>query len=84
MNLVEIGRGGVDWTCLAQDRYSWRDFWTAVMNSGLLKILENYREATALATTALAATALPSGYGTSSYGTGGYGTSGLSSSAQLH
>jgi hypothetical protein len=24
MDLLEIGLGGVDWICLAQDRYSWK------------------------------------------------------------
>jgi hypothetical protein len=30
--LSEIGLGGVDWTGVAQDRYSWRTLANAVMN----------------------------------------------------
>jgi hypothetical protein len=32
MDLLEIGPSVVDWICLAQDRYSWRDLVSAVMN----------------------------------------------------
>jgi hypothetical protein len=32
MDLVEIGRGGVDWFGMAQDRYKWRALVNAVMN----------------------------------------------------
>jgi hypothetical protein len=32
MDYVEIGRGGVDWIGLAQDRYRWRALVNAVMN----------------------------------------------------
>jgi hypothetical protein len=32
MDLSEIGLGLVDWTGLAQDRYSWRALLNAVMN----------------------------------------------------
>jgi hypothetical protein len=32
MNLVEIGWGGVDWICLAQDKYWWGALVNMVMN----------------------------------------------------
>jgi hypothetical protein len=32
MDLLEIGWGGVDWICLAQDRDKWRALVNAVMN----------------------------------------------------
>jgi hypothetical protein len=32
MDLREIGRGGVDWVDLAQDRDQWREFVNTVMN----------------------------------------------------
>jgi hypothetical protein len=32
MDLVEIGRGCVDWICLAQDMYNWRALVNVVMN----------------------------------------------------
>jgi hypothetical protein len=31
MDLVEIGRGGVDWIGMAQDMYRWRAFVNAAM-----------------------------------------------------
>jgi hypothetical protein len=34
MDLLEIGLGVVDWTGLAQDRYSWRALVNSVMNFG--------------------------------------------------
>jgi hypothetical protein len=32
MDLVEIGWGGLDWICLAQDRDQWRFLVNSVMN----------------------------------------------------
>jgi hypothetical protein len=32
MDLLEIGCGGVDWFCLAQDRDKWKALVNAVMN----------------------------------------------------
>jgi hypothetical protein len=45
MDLLDIGRGGVDWIGLAQDRDKWRALVNAVMNL-LHKMLENYQVAT--------------------------------------
>jgi hypothetical protein len=32
MDLVELGLGGVDWNCLAQDRDRWRALVNSVLN----------------------------------------------------
>jgi hypothetical protein len=41
MDLREIGRDGMDWTDLVQDRYQWRALVNTVMNhSGSIKCWE--------------------------------------------
>jgi hypothetical protein len=44
MDLSEIGWGGVDWICLAQDRDKWRALVNAVMNlKGCIKCWETIK-----------------------------------------
>jgi hypothetical protein len=43
MDLREIGRGGIDWIDLAQDRDHWRAFLNTVMNLRVLEWLRNWR-----------------------------------------
>jgi hypothetical protein len=48
MDLIWIGRDGLDWIGLAQDRYRWRALVKAIMNLGFHKILGNCRVAAQL------------------------------------
>jgi hypothetical protein len=50
MDLLEIGLNVVDWTGLAQDRYSWRALVNSVMNRRVPYNAGNYRMAAQLVT----------------------------------
>jgi hypothetical protein len=43
MDLVEVGRGDVDWIGLAQDRNMWRALVNLVLNLRFPKMLGNYQ-----------------------------------------